>query len=578
MAEPGKRQQYLARKGALWTERASFFTHWQDLSGMFLPRSGRFVVTDRNKGDKRYNNIYDNTGTRALGILAAGLMAGMTSPARPWFRLATRDKSLMEYSAVKKWLDDVTELMRDVLSRSNTYNALHTTYEEIGCFGTGASLVTDDFSDVIRHYPLTIGEYALATDDRQEVCTLVREFEMTVSQIVQRYAKPDPAKKSGSLNWTNVSSQVRSLYDNGRGLDAWVPLIHIIEPRIDRQQGKYDAKNMPFASCTFEAGGNEDKLLNESGYRRFPVLAARWHALSGDVYGTRCPGMEALGDVKQLQHGQLRKAQGIDYMVKPPVQAPSGTKSYEVDLLPGGLSVTNMSGPNSGIKTAFEVRLDLSGQLEDIRDVRERINDTFFAPLFMAALMNDRNQPDTARAIAEKHEEKLLMLGPVLERLHNELLNPFIDRAFDGMIEADIVPPPPPEMHGQELSVEFVSMLAQAQRAIGTQNIDRYVGALGAVAQYRPDVLDKFDTDKWADKYADMLGVEPDLIVSNDKVAIIRNQRAKQQAAQQKLAAAQQMADIAKSAAAAPTAGNNALTDVMSGLTGYSGPGLPNAI
>lgn len=576
-----KRTRYLERKQALWSERSSFFPHWQELSKFLLPRSGRFVATDRNKGDKRYNNIIDNTGTRSLGILSAGLMAGMTSPARPWFRLATRDKALMDFAPVKQWLEFCTTLMRDIFNVSNTYRSLHTQYEEIACFGTGADLLLPDFQDVIRHYPLTIGEYALAANDRQEIDTLVREFELTVSQIVKRYVAGSPenaGRKSGAWDWSNVSTTIKNLYDRGT-LDAWIPVIQIIEPREDREQGKYDAKNMPFASCTFESGGNEEKLLNESGYRRFPVLASRWHALGGDVYATRCPGMESLGDVKQLQHANLRKAQALDYLVKPPIQAPHGTKSHEVDLLPGGVTITNMMGPGGGIKPAFEVKPDLQGQLMDIQDMRERIRSTHFADLFLMIAMNERNQPDTAREIAEKHEEKMLMLGPVLTRLHNELLERKIDITFDKMLEADIVPPPPPEMQGQEITVEFVSMLAQAQRAISTQNVDRYVASMGIVAQFKPGVLDKFDEDKWADEYADALGVSPDMIVSNDKVAIIRDERAKAAQAQQRMAQAEQMAKTVKDAAAAPTGnGQSALTDVMSTLSGYTGPGLPNAI
>lgn len=574
-----RRQLYLARKGALYTERSSFFSHWKDLSKFYLPRNGRFFISDRNKGDKRFNNIYDNTGTRALRILAAGLMSGMTSPARPWFRLATRDKSLMDQTSVKLWLNNVTTLMRSIFSESNTYRALHTMYEEIGCFGTGASLVAEDFDEVIRHYPMTVGEYALAINDRQEVCTMVREFEMTVSQIVSKFVRADPRSKSGSLVWDNVSPQVKTLWDNGKGLDAWIPIIHIIEPRGDRDSSKRDAKNMPVASCTFEAGGQRgaDVFLNESGFKRFPVLTGRWAAQSGDVYGTTCPGMEGLGDVKQLQHGQLRKSQGIDYMVKPPIQVPSGTKAYETDFLPGGVSVANMGGPNSGIKTAFDVRLDLSGQLEDIKDIRQRIGQTFYTDLFMMMAMDERAQPATAREVAEKHEEKLLMLGPVLERLHNELLKPFIDITFDKMIEAGIVPPPPPEMHGTDVDVQFVSMLAQAQMAIGTQNIDRYVMAMGQIAAFKPDVTDKLDSDMWADKYGDMLGVDPDLIVGSDGVAIIRENRAKIQQQQAQAAHAQQMAETAKTASQADTSGQNALTDVMSGLTGYTGPGIANA-
>jgi hypothetical protein len=576
-----RRQLYLQRKNALYTERATFFSHWRELSQFYMPRSGRFFVTDRNKGDKRFNQIYDNTATRALRILAAGLMSGMTSPARPWFRLATRDRDLMDSTAVKRWLNQVTELMRAVFAQSNTYRALHTMYEDIGCFGTGTSILTEDFNDVIRMYPLAIGEYALATSNRQEVNTMVREYEWTVAQIVQEFVQQDPRKKSGSLDWSNVSTQVKNLWDNGKGLDTWVPLVHIIEPRADREFKNRDAKNMPIASCTFELNGERgsDVFLRESGFMRFPVLAARWAAQSGDVYATTCPGMEALGDTKQLQHGQLRKSQGIDYMVKPPIQVPAGTKGYEVDLLPGGLSVANMTGPSGGIKTAFEVKLDLSGQLEDIKDVRSRIGSTFYTDLFMMLAMDTGSQqPITAREVAERHEEKLLMLGPVLERLHNELLKPFIDLVFDKMLLAGIVPPPPPEMREQDIDVEFVSMLAQAQKAIGTQNIDRWTAYLGQVAAFKPDIMDKFNSDTAADKYADMLGVDPDLVVGSDEVAIIRKQRADVQKAQAAQAQAAQMAETAKTASQAQTTQPSALTDVMGTLTGYTGPGIANAI
>ena len=128
--------------------------------------------------------------------------------------------------------------------------------------------------------------------------------------------------------------------------------------------------------------------------------------------------------------------------------------------------------------------------------------------------------------VAERHEEKLLMLGPVLERMHNEILDPLIEMTFSRMVEAGIVPPPPDELQGMELNVEFVSMLAQAQRAIATNSVDRFVGNLGAMAGIKPEVLDKFDADRWADAYADMLGIDPELIVPGEQVALIRKQRA----------------------------------------------------
>ncbi len=561
MADITLRQKYQTRKSELWRERSTWFPQWQEISRYLLPRNGRFLVTDRNRGEKRHNQIYDSTGTRALRVLAAGLMAGMTSPARPWFRLATTDAELMQYDPVKVWLNDVTELMRQIFARSNTYRALHMIYEEIGGFGTGATIMLPDFNDVIRHYPLTAGEYAIATDHRGEVNTLYREFEMTVSQMVGQFGRD------------KCSVAVKSMFDRGN-LDAWVPVTHVIEPRADRDARSRLAKDMAVASCYYESGSSSDQFLRESGYKRFPALCPRWAATGGDVYGNS-PGMEALGDIKQLQHQQLRKGQGIDYMVKPPMQLPTSMKNQEFNSLPGGASYIDVS-TGQGIKPAWETNLRLDHLLTDIQDVRSRIDETFYKNLFMMLALDQRSNI-TAREVAERHEEKLLMIGPVLERLHNELLKRKIDVTFDEMILAGIVPPPPQEMSGQELNVEFISMLAQAQRAVGVGSVDRFVGAMGAIAQFKPGVLDKFDEDEWADKYGDMLGVDPSLVVADEKVAIVRQARARQQ---QMAAQQQQMAEAAKTAQTlgnTPTAPGNALSDIVSQFSGYGGPGLPSA-
>jgi hypothetical protein len=555
MAELTQRDKLINRWGALKNERTSWDAHWREISEHLLPRSGRFLMTDRNRGEKKHNTIYDSTGTRALRVLAAGMMSGMTSPARPWFRLTTSDPELDESAAVKTWLADVTRIMSMVFNESNTYRALHTMYEELGAFGTASSIIVADYDTIIHHHPLTIGEYAMTTDYRGKVNTLYREFEMTVGQMVNEFG------------YKNCSQAVQNLHDRN-ALEQWRPVIHAIEPRIDRDHSKKDGQNMAWRSCYMEPGGTDGKFLREAGFKDFPALCPRWMTSGGDIYGNS-PGMESLGDIKQLQHEQLRKAQGIDYKTKPPLQAPTSLKSRDVDMLPGGVSFVDSASPQGGIRTAFEVNIDLSHLLEDIRDVRERIKGSFYADLFLM-LANGANTTMTATEVAERHEEKLLMLGPVLERLHNEILDPLIEMAFSRMVEAGIVPPAPQEMQGMELNVEFVSMLAQAQRAIATNSVDRFVGNLGAVAQLKPEVLDKLDADRWADAYADMLGIDPELIVPGEQVALIRQQRAE---AQQQQAQAEQMAQAAESVqklSAADTSGQNALTDVTRAFSGYT--------
>ena len=558
MAET-ERQLLTRRLQQLKTERSSWWAHWKELSDFLLPRSGRFFVQDRNKGQRRHNNIYDQTGTKALRTLAAGMMAGMTSPARPWFRLSTPDNDRANYAPVKEWLFKVTVAMQDVFEHSNTYRTLHQIYEELGAFGTGATVVLDDYQDVVLHYPVTVGEFCIAQDYRGEVDTLYREFQKTVGQLVREFGIDA------------CSQTVKTLYDRGM-LDSWVTVVHAIEPRADRDPKLRDSKNMAWRSTYFEYGQGGDKLLRESGFKRFPALVPRWATSGGDIYGNS-PGMEALGSVKGLQQEQLRKAQGIDYKTNPPLQVPTSYKNRDVERLPGGITYVDMQSPNAGIRPAFEVNLDLSHLLGDIQDQRGLINSAFYADLFLM-LANSTDPRMTATEVAERHEEKMLMLGPVVERLNKELLNPLIDTTFDRMMAAGIVPPPPPELQGQELQVEYTSMLAQAQRAIATNSVDRFVSTIGQVAQLKPEVLDKLDPDALVDAYADMLAIDPSLIVANDKVALIRQQKA--QAAQQAQAQAQQAqaAEAVQKLGQVSTQGgsSNAGADVMNMFSGYGSP------
>ena len=165
----------------------------------------------------------------------------------------------------------------------------------------------------------------------------------------------------------------------------------------------------------------------------------------------------------------------------------------------------------------------------------------------------------TATEVAERHEEKMLMLGPVLERQKTELLTPLIDTTFDAVMQGGILPPPPQELQGVELSVRLVSILAQAQQAIATNSIDRYTNAVMNMAQAKREVLDRLDADHWVDIYGDALGIDPLLIVPQDKADEIRQARAEQQAQMA------QMADAAQKLGNTPAGGGS----VLDNLTGY---------
>lgn len=558
-----KRTLALTRAKALKQDREKGWDpHWKAISNNLLPRQSRFFSDQRNRGGDHNQHIIDSAGIHALRTLSAGMMAGMTSPARPWFRLTLPDEDLADHHAVRVWLDDVGKLLLRVFRKSNTYNTLHGMYRELGGFGTALSVVEPNFERVIHHNPMTIGEYSLGLNDEGTVDKLTREFKLTVEQAVQWFG------------YRNLSMSARSAYDNSN-YSREITVMHLIEPNPDRDPRSKHARDMAHRSQYWDAKESDTNhgLLSEGGHRRFRALAPRWDLLWGDTYGSS-PGMDALGDLLQLQHEQRSKSKVIDYQVDPPLQVPHAMKR-SADFLPGGVSYYDQMHPQGGVRRAFEVNLDPGVLLEDIRDVRERINRAFYADMFLMIAQSDKNM--TATEVAERHEEKLLMLGPVLERLHTELLDNLVTQTFERCIEVGIVPPPPQELNGQELQIEFVSMLAQAQKAVGVNSVDRLIGHIGMLATGTgdPSPFDKFNVDKSIDRYADQLGVDPDLIVADDKVAIVRQQRAQAQAAAEQAAQAAEMAKAAGhlgSVQTGPEPQNNAGADILNLFSGYQSP------
>ena len=547
-----------ARFEELKRERSSWMDHWEEISEVLLPRNGRFFVADNNKGHKKHQKILDNTGTRALRTLSGGMMAGLTSPARPWFRLTTLNPELDEAYSVKVWTSRVTQLMQMVFARSNLYRALHTAYEELGAFGTSATVIVDDFERVVHASPLTVGEYCIAQDARGRVEALYREFRLTAAAVAHEFG------------YENCSSAVQKMIDNGN-YDEWVTIINAIEPRDMRDPGNPSNLNMPWRSIYFEEAQNEgdgrNHCLRETGFPHFPALCSRWLVTGGDVYGAS-PGMEALGDLNQLQREQLYKGQAIAYQVNPPLVLPYEFKDEESSTLPGGHIFVASTSSAQTVRPAVQVNMPIDGLLLDLQDIRTRINEAFYKDIFLMLTVTGGDRM-TATEVAERHEEKMLMLGPVLDRLNNEMLDPLISLVFDRLVELDMLPPIPEELQGVDLNVEYISILAQAQKAITTNAVDRFTNSLGVLAAMRPEVLDKFDVDYWADYYADALGVDPRLIVPGSKVALIRQQRAQAQAQQQQLANVQQMAATAKDLSGLQQIQSPTPDQIMGQFTGY---------
>lgn len=569
-----KRGRLLSLFTEMKNERSSFIQHWRELAEFIRPRKPRFTYTDVNRGERRSQKIIDCTGTFAARTLASGMQSGITSPARQWFKLSHPDPDINDRPAVKEWLHVVTQRMYVVLTRSNFYNSLIEVYDDLGTFGSAAMSILEDDEKVIHTEPYAIGSYCLGVDHKRKVQLFAREYQLKVWQIVQKYGVTNPDKPDwNNIDWSRISLAVARMWD-AKDYEKLVPIVDMIVPNFGIG-GTYDGVSMRSADkryqrCVFEVATDGEKILECSGFDEFPIMAPRWSVTGEDIYATDCPGMTALGDVKMLQHGEKKAMKAIDKMIDPPLTGPTTLKRVRVTTLPSDITYANVREGEMGLRPTYLVNFNLEQLEAKQSQVRQRIERAFFADLWLMISQSEAMQQRadvTAREIEERHEEKFVVLGPVLERLNEDLLDPGIERVFNIMQRRGLFPPPPPELENNDLEVEYLSIMAQAQKMVGLTGIERTASFVGGFAQVNPDALDVFNFDEAVAQYGDMAGIPPNLINPKEEVQATRAARAKAAAAQQQAQTMKDMSQGALNLSKTDTRGDNGLTDLMRGLT-----------
>lgn len=549
----------LARLAGMDRARVSFWAHWNELAKNILPRRYRWLVTPNvyTRGSPINYMIRDNSGTLAARVLASGMLAGISSPTRPWFRLKIDGYDGDTTNPVTLWLETVKMRMLRVFAESNFYNSIALGYLDLVVFGTAVMLVYEDYEDVIRCYNPCAGEYWLAQSDRLAVNTFYRELVSTAAQIREWFPE---GKYSDDVKLT--------IARGGADLEQEFKLVHAVEPNVGPDYGV--SKMFPYREVYFEFGQPKAGPLRVRGFHEFPAMCPRWDITGNDTYG-RSPGMDALGDIKQLQQETLRKGQAIEKVVNPPMVADIQLQNKPASVLPGGVTyIAGLSNQSPGFKSAYQIQPDIAALTEDMRELQERIRLTFHNDLFL--MISQLDTVRTATEIDARREEKLVLLGPVLTRLNDELLSPIIKRTFNIMLRARLLPPPPAEIQGKAIEISFISMLHEAQAAVQTTSIERLYAFAGGISAVDPTVLDNMDNDEAVDEFATLLDVSPRIVRSRKDLQAYRARREQAEAASSILEATPAAVDAAKTLSETPVGGGqNALEQILSGT------GLPGA-
>ena len=178
---------------------------------------------------------------------------------------------------------------------------------------------------------------------------------------------------------------------------------------------------------------------------------------------------------------------------------------------------------------------------------------------------SDRRQI-TAREIEERHSEKLLALGPVLETINQDFLDPLIENAFLIMDRRGILPEVPEELQDQEYSIEYISVMAQAQKLAGIGSIERFVGFVGQVGSIDPVAVQKMNTEAIIENYAEHVGIDPSLIKTKEEMEELLAEQAEQQAQEQENIETQESINSAKTLSETNMNEDSALSELLGGV------------
>lgn len=523
------RSAYTTIYQAMRSERSEWEEEWKRISDYLLPGRGIYQLYSKPRKRKLTSpRVVNSHAGDALNVLTSGLQGGLTSPSRKWFTLEWFDARLNQVDELKAWIQEAETRVHRGLHISNFYPVIHSFYTEYCGFGNGSMFVGEgDLTTPYNFELLTAGEYAFTVGGNGQVDTLYRSLFLSPRQCYER--------------WGNKCSDYikRAVKKNqGEKEKRYVTILECVVPE--------PFMGMPFKRYYWELqssslGGGDNapipsdtsKPLEVRGFHEFPYPVGRFDIIGSDVYGVG-PGSRALPDIQRLQEMEKAFLMAAHKSVNPPLFAPAKLRG-KLNTLPGGYNY--YSNPSEKITSIYDQRIDFTSIGTAIERTTQRIDRNFFNDIFLTASRDPNASPLKATEANIRDQEKMLRLGPVIERLMKEFLQPTIIRCFNISQRRGDFPPLSDALKQMVADaggyrVNLVSPLAHAQKQIALQGINTFLGFVAQGANFDQRILDKVNIDRTADEVADISGVSRTILNTDDEVQQIREGRAAAQQAQ----------------------------------------------
>ena len=555
-----KKSEIAAKVKELIGKREQYLNRWREIRKYQLPFIGQFDGEDNesNAAVRKDTKIYHGVAWESNQIFAAGIMSGLTPPNRKWFRMIFDKQEIADNTELGAMLDQRMDIINGVLERSNFYTAIHSCYLELA-FGQAPLGIFPDSKNGVHFVSYPIGSYAIETGADGTIDYFCRKYKMSARQLVDKFGEE------------NVPENIRQELDMGNpGLKNNHTVVWYVEPNRSADRNKMGGQYLPYLSVYYVEGSEENEFLYIGGFYEFPVPVARYLITGNESYG-KGPGWFAEGDSKALQLMEKDRLVAIELAVKPPVQASPDVANKGINMIPGGK--TYRAG-NDKIEPLFNVAANLQHLEATIEQQTERIKREYNANLFM--MLDELSEKQmTAREVLERNQEKMAILGPVVQRMQFEFLGRIIERVYNILDRAHAFPEPEDlelaqTLAGQEIKIEYISPLAQAQKMSGLVNIEQAVAFVGQTAQFEPNVIKKVKWSEAVNQYFALVGAPAAIKRTDEEYEEMVQQEqeqlaamAQEQNAMNMVQAAAPAAQAAKNATEAANDGNPVLADLM---------------
>ena len=501
---------------------SNFRNLYQEVADHMLPRENQ-IIGVRTPGEDKSKQILDPTAMLDLQDMVSGLSAAFFPPGELAFGLTVKDRKVANMDVVKRYLALATQITHDELFASNFMLQLNETLSSLIGFGTGC--LFSEWNLGLNFKDWDISFYTIKQNSAGLVDTVIIKYPLTARQAVQEFGK------------ANIGEKVLEALKNPETTSKLFDFIHRVRPRVERNRSLTDFLNMLWESLYVNV--EEQILVDEGGFEEFPYAVPRWKKSSNEKYG-RGQGTIALSVSKELQQMHNDLVECGNKWNNPPREVLDVAVEGAVDVRPGAdnrvTQMNSIKALDDGVRGNFPVTREM---LELLQGIIHRI---FFKDVFapLAGLTGDRRTTVEIRELVKQAAKKL---GAPLYRLQSELLTPNITRNVLLLIRNGVIPPPPVELQGQGLGIEYISELALAMRDQQARGFVQFADLVSVLDPVFPGAKDIVNIDRALPEIAFSFGMKVEHLSTQEEIEEIRRVRAERLAEQE----AKELAQIAAS-------------------------------